>query len=849
MRKYVIILLLLCASVTAQVQLDYYLPQGEYDKNIPTPQQFLGYQVGEWHVSHDQLVYYIKKLGELSERFNVQEYARSYEARPLIVATITSTDNHQNIEEIQQRHRSLRSGNDIDVSTMPAVVYIGHSIHGNEPSGSNAALIAAYFLAAAQGEEVEKMLQNTIILLDPCMNPDGFNRFASWVNTHKSKKPTAAAICREHNEVWPRGRTNHYWFDLNRDWLLTQHPESRGRVKIFQQWQPNILTDHHEMGTQSTYFFQPGVPKRTHPLTPQKNQILTKKIAHFHAKTLDKIGSLYYSEERFDDFYYGKGSTYPDVQGAVGILFEQASSRGHLQESVHGDVSFPFTIRNQVKTIFSTLEAAQNLRVELLSYRRNFYSESRELAQKDEIKAYIISDNNDKKRLTHFAQLLQRHKIDVFHLAKPITVDSVEYTEENSLLVPTHQSQYRLIKSLFERRTSFADTIFYDVSAWTMPMAFHLSFAELKNKAQLTYLQGENYQYTFTPPQTTFDEKAYAYLFTWDGYYAPRALNRLLQLGAKVKVATKEFSAVVNGAQKRFTYGTILVPMGIQTDKKQIAHTMETIASEDHVAVYRAETGFTPVGMDLGSGNFRSLQPPKTVMLAGKGVNAYDAGEVWHLFDVRFNIPLVVVDVDDFSSLDMHKYNTMVMVDGSYNLSSSDTQKLQDWVKSGGNLIAAKRAINWAVSAQIAPLQFVTPESTYTDRLPYISRVQNEGSQITGGAILEGKTDLTHPLLYGYHHQSIHLFRRGNMAIKKPKNVYSVPIVYTDNPLASGYMSKENQQLIKSTPAIVVCGKGRGKVICMADNLNFRAFWYGTNKIFINGVLFGRIIDNGSVEK
>lgn len=849
MRKYVMILLL-CVSVAAQMQLDYYLPEGEYDKNIPTPKQFLGYEVGEWHFGHDHLVYYMKKLGELSERFSVHEYARSHEARPLIVVTITSADNHKNLEEIQKKHRSLRSGSDnVDVKAMPAVVYIGHTIHGNEPSGSNAALAVAYYLAAAQGEAVEKMLQETIILLDPCMNPDGYNRFASWVNSHKSKNPIAAAVSREHNEAWPRGRTNHYWFDLNRDWLLTQHPESRGRVKIFQQWQPNILTDHHEMGRHSTYFFQPGVPQRTHPLTPQKNQDLTKKIAAFHAEKLDEIGSLYFSEERFDDFYYGKGSTYPDVQGAIGILFEQASSRGHLQECEHGDLSFPFTIRNQVKTMFSTLEAAQNLRVELLEYRRDFYTQSRELAQKDAVQAYIVNDNNDKDRLSHFAQLLQRHDIEVFHLAKPITVDGIEYTEDNSLLVPTNQAQYRLIKSLFEKRTSFNDSIFYDVSAWTMPMAFHLGFAELKNKAQLTYLQGENYQHTFASPTTTFDDKAYAYLFTWDGYYAPRALNRLLQIGAKVKVATKEFSAVVNGEEKRFTYGTILVAMGIQTDKAQIARTMKTIATQDHVAVYRAQTGFTPVGMDLGSGNFRSVQPPKAIMLVGPGVNAYDAGEVWHLFDMRFDISLVMVDVNDFSSVDMHKYNTLIMVDGSYNLNADDTQKLQDWVKSGGTLVAAKRAVNWAVSAKIAALEFETSTAMDNKRLPYATRVQNEGAQITGGAILEGKTDLTHPLLYGYHRDAIHLFRRGNMAIRKPKNVYSVPIEYTDAPLVSGYMSEENKKLIKSTPAIVVCGKGSGKVICMADNLNFRAFWYGTNKIFINSVLFGHIIDGGSVER
>jgi hypothetical protein len=213
---------------------------------------------------------------------------------------------------------------------------------------------------------VDSLLNETVILLDPSFNPDGLNRFASWVNTHKSQTLVTDPVSRELNEAWPGGRTNHYWFDLNRDWLYVQHPESQGRIAKFHEWKPNILTDHHEMGSNSTFFFQPGVPSRINPLTPQKNRELTAKIGTFHARYLDKIGSLYFTEEDYDDFYYGKGSTFPDVNGAVGILFEQASSRGHAQETINGVLSFPFTIRNQVTTSFSTLAAARALRTELL---------------------------------------------------------------------------------------------------------------------------------------------------------------------------------------------------------------------------------------------------------------------------------------------------------------------------------------------------------------------------------------------------------------------------------------------------------------------------------------------------
>ncbi|MEM8906307.1 MAG: M14 family zinc carboxypeptidase, partial [Bacteroidota bacterium] len=333
MNKTVILTVLyLCLgsfSFAQRVDLSYYLPDQNYNPAVPTPESFLGYQVGEWHVGHDQLVAYMYELARVSDRISIREYARSYERRPLVLLTITSPNNHSNIENIKRQHRALsdptQSAN-LNTDEMPAIIYQGYTIHGNEASGANAALLYAYHLAAAQGPAVEAMLQQVVVLLDPTYNPDGMNRFASWVNVHKSKNGSPDPADREFNEAFPRGRTNHYWFDLNRDWLPAQHPESQGRIRNFHEWYPLILTDHHEMGTNNTFFFQPGIPSRTNPLTPQENQDLTEKIGGFHAKALDKIGSLYYSKESFDDFYYGKGSTYPDVNGSIGILFEQASS-------------------------------------------------------------------------------------------------------------------------------------------------------------------------------------------------------------------------------------------------------------------------------------------------------------------------------------------------------------------------------------------------------------------------------------------------------------------------------------------------------------------------------------------
>ncbi|HSI71366.1 MAG TPA: M14 family zinc carboxypeptidase, partial [Gillisia sp.] len=371
------LLFILSLQTYAQEDLDlsYYLPQDiSYDENITTPQEVLGYIPGEWHVTHDLLLTYMRTLAEESPRITIENRGKTYEGRPLILLTITSPENHNNLEQIRQDHLKLTRENSSNLNTanMPIVVNQGFSIHGNEASGSNAALLAAYYLAAGQGTKIEELLNNTIILFDPSFNPDGLQRFAYWANTNRSHNLNPDPQDREFSEVWPGGRTNHYWFDMNRDWLPAQLPESRARIETFHKWHPNILTDHHEMGSNSSFFFQPGIPSRTHPLTPQMNQDLTKEIGTYHAAALDKIGSLYYTEEDYDDFYYGKGSTFPDINGSIGILFEQGSSRGHVQETNNGLLTFPFTIRNQFTTALSTLEAAVGMREKILNFQREF---------------------------------------------------------------------------------------------------------------------------------------------------------------------------------------------------------------------------------------------------------------------------------------------------------------------------------------------------------------------------------------------------------------------------------------------------------------------------------------------
>jgi len=853
------IIVLSFTGLNAQVTLDYYLPSGtSYDSSIPTPKEILGTEVGEWHVRHDQLVQYVYAVAEASERVTITEHARSYEQRPLVHLTITSPQNHRNLEQIRQQHIQISDAStsgSLNTSEMPAVVQLGYSVHGNESSGSNASMVVLYHLAAAQGGDINDLLDNTVILLDPSFNPDGLSRFAQWANMHRGKTAVADPRHREHNEIFPSGRTNHYWFDLNRDWLLVQHPESQGRIQYFHKWLPNILTDHHEMGTNSTFFFQPGIPSRTHPLTPQKNQDLTGEIATYHAEAFNQEQELYYTKESFDDFYYGKGSTYPDINGSIGILFEQASSRGHAQESIHGVLRFPETIKNQITASFSTLEAARNMRTKLLNYQREFYQNAAEEARNDDTKAYVFGTEHDPARTAEMAKLLDHHGIQMFELKETINTGGEQFPAGETVIVPLDQKKYRLIKAIFEQRTSFQDSLFYDVSTFTIPHSFNMPFAELDKKTFRTNLQGPQLEDPLVPASAVFGGKSdYAYLFEWDSYYAPRALYRLQKIGVRTKVASKPFTTMTRQGTKQFDYGTIMVALGTQqVSDNEIHEVMNEIAANDGVDVYAVPTGYTPTGIDLGSRSFENLNKPNVAILIGDGVSSYEAGEAWHLLDQRYHMAPTLLEKDALSYADIQKYNVIVMVDGRYSdISERGVENLTRWTQSGGTIIAIKDAIRWAKTNNLADVTYLTEsengetEDGNNETRPYAKLSEDRGAQFIGGTIFENRLDLTHPLGYGFNRSEIPVFRNSTLFLQKGENPYSTPLSYTDSPLLSGYVSEENLNKLSGTAGIIVSSPGRGTSISMVDNPNFRAFWYGTNKLFANAIFFGQTISGAS---
>jgi len=825
-------------SQESNTSFDYYFNQAiDFRKDVVTPNQVFGNPVGEWHVRPDQSVSFFKALAESSERVNLSEIGRTHENRPLITAYISSPKNLARLDEIKEQRKNLTEYQG------PAIIWLGYSVHGNEPSGTNAALLVAYRLAASDEAWIQELLDNTIVMIDPMLNPDGMGRFAGWANRYKGKQLVADSESIEHNEAWPRGRTNHYWFDLNRDWLLLQHPESQARVKHFYEWRPHIVGDFHEMGTNSTFFFQPGVPTRQNPLTSELNFELTEKIGRYHAKALDAIGSRYYSQESFDDFYYGKGSTFPDINGGIGILFEQASSRGHLQESVNGDVSFPFSIRNQVATSFSTLQAGLELGDELLEYQKDFFNQWPAKASQDSEKGVIFS-SNDQGRIKELLRILNNHQIEVQQLEGPRKIAGKEWPAKISYVVNFKQQQYGLIKAMFETRTEFTDNTFYDVSAWTFPLAFNFDYHHL-NKDELQRLPLQKIQLNDSrSSEYVGSDNPVALLIEWQDFRAASALTRLLADKIDVKLLEKGSRLPVNGEPHEFMAGTFTVPLPAEAaERDALIEQVNNKLSDLGLTVYGIDSGYSGQGTDLGSPNVSDLEMPKPLLLIGDGVYSYEAGEVWHLLDTRLELPVSMQHGEDLGKIDLSGYSHLLMVSGRYpNLEPEELEYIKEWLRKGGTIVATRGANPWLVEQGLVDFELLEPEVAESQNRPFSERDDARAEHIIGGAIYEADIDNSHPLAFGLELDKLAFTKAGTMVFKPATKDFVTVATYTENPLVAGYSSQTNINRIKNTPSILAQRFGRGSIVMFNDNPNFRGYWLGSMRPYINSLYFNKAL-------
>ena len=830
--KKLICYFIIAISFNYSFSQDYFLENfGPYNENIESPEEFLGYEIGDQHTRHDLILAYFKYLSSVSEKANLINYGKTHEGRSLILLSISSSENLKNLEEIKTEHlKSTIPGSIKTINeNLPIIINLGYGIHGNEPSGSEAALLTAYTLIASKNNKIDQLTTNAVVFIDPTLNPDGRDRHSQWANQYKSINLVADSNDAEHNESWPRGRTNHYWFDLNRDFLLAIHPESRGKLNWFHEWYPNVVLDVHEMGTNSNYFFDPmKASASVKPLIPQENVDLYPIFAEYYVKYMDSIGSFYYSKESFDETYPGYGSTYSDLQGGLALLFEQASSRGHVQETNYGEMTFGFTIRNQFLNGIATVEAAVDNKILLRDYQKRFFESALEEFKNEKIKAYEFGDIHDKNRTKAFIDKLLIHKIEV-------------YEKDDKFIVPVNQLQSRMVKNFFETHDKYLDSVFYDASAWSVS-----NFYNMKHKAVRSFDVNKLTKVNDLLFNNSKASKSnYAYILDWDDYNTPAALNHLHKNGVISYSAYKPFSIKVNEDVyvKSFNRGTVMVPVSKQkVGSEKLFEIVKSTQETFNLPVFSTETGYSSAGIDLGSNFFRINKEVKVAMLIGDGVSSYEAGEVWHLLDTRVHIPLTKIRLNQFNRTSLDKYTTLVMVSGTYNqISDLGIKKIKDWVGKGNTLITIGSASSWAIKKEIVKESLVEAKNdTIFVRKRYIDAREYSGRERIGGSILKADLDLTHPLAFGYRDKSIPVYKNNNVFLNKSKSHYSSVAIYNKNPHIDGYVSKKNMENnLKGSASLIVSGLGSGRVVLFADNPNFRGTWYGTNKLFLNAIFFG----------
>ncbi len=850
--KRTLLFIFLSGSLTVSGQNDYFFPAGTFDASVPEPRQFLGYDIGDWHTRHDRIVSYMQELDRASDKAQFQIIGYTTEVRPQVVLTISSPENLARLESIRVEH--LKLGDPLQSTSitpnMPVVVLLGYNVHGNEPSSSEAAMLTAYYLLASKSDETSSFLRNAVNMIDPSYNPDGRDRHTTWADANKAFPPVADPIDREHNEAWPGGRFNHYWFDLNRDWLPLAHVESRNRVEHFHKWLPNVMTDYHEMGTNATNFFEPTKPFGSEiPVVPRSNyDQLNNLFARYFSKSLDEIGSLYFTKEVFDNSYPGYGSTYPDIHGGLGLVFEQASSRGHAQQSSTKVVTFAFTIRNHVQTSIATVRASAENRELLLGHQQDYFRSALEEGRKSTIRNYVFGDYNDAGRTLVLAQLLHQHRIDTYVLEGDLSVGPNQYKKGKAFVVPAEQRQYRLIRSIFEKSTTFYDSVFYDASAWNLPIAFGLPFDPLGTAVKVnrgSLVSSDLLQHTVPDTQ----KASYAYLIEWNEYNAPRALYELQRQGVFVKAAFRPFSIAVNGAKRNLGYGTLVIPIADQYLGPDELHQKVVQAGKSaNTFVHAVNTGLSLEGIDLGSNNVRTIQTPKVAMLVGDGITPTEAGAMWFLFDSKLGMPVTKVNTGQFSQLRLTDYNTLIMVSGNYTfLGETGIAKIKTWVQSGGTLILVRNAVTWAINAKLIEEQLKKPdESKGVKRIAYATSSDYQGAQSIGGVALMSDLDITHPLGFGYSQRALPVYRNHSNFLEPSKSPVGSVSITTSNPLLSGFVNKKNMEKLKNSPSLMVSQVGQGRAVLFIDDPNFRAYWFGTNRLLFNAVFLGSHIGGGS---
>jgi hypothetical protein len=831
-----------------------------FDPAIPTPESRLGYKIGEHFTRHADMVAYFETLAAASDRVRVETYGQSTQRRSLHLVTISSRENLTHLDRILELNRELADPRRLGVARRddilernPAIVWFSYNVHGNEPSPTETAIQLAYTLAAATNSEVREILENVVVVIDPLLNPDGRARYVGWYQNALGAAALTNPDAAEHDEPWPGGRTNHYLFDLNRDWLWLIQPESRQRMRVYRRYMPQVHIDFHEQGYTQPFFLGAG-DEPYHAHIPDETRRWVERYGRANAEVFDRNGLVYSTAERFDYLYPGYGKVLPVYHGAIGMLAEQA---GHSRAGLAIDVHDAYTLtlgqraRNHFLLSMSNLETTSAFRRQQLERFHEFFDAPAFFDQEPN-KAFTIDPGNDPALLQRVWELCSAHgiEIDVLEEASEIA-DLYDYRDgrlagtltlpAGTWIVSPNQPMGRLASTIFERQTHVVDKDTYDITSWSMPVAFGLDARYTTTEPNAPTRRLTSWS---PPPAIVTGDGAVAVLVDADQHRFPMAVAAAMRHRLFARFAGSAFTI----DDRSFGAGTLILHT-TRNDAAALDAYLRDVGDAG-LDAHRASAGMTTKGPVLGANANRRLVAPRAILLRGEPLSSNSYGQFWHMLDVESPFPYTPVNVDAFSSIDLDEYNLVIVPTTSGDLSGAlgkaTVDRLSAWVRRGGTIVAAGSAASWAGRSILdlkAPPNGNGTNGRTPEQRPELSELTWSQRRDRGvedrvpGATVSATIDSTHPLAAGLP-EWVGIIKRGTRVLPVADNG-SVVARFDVDLVIGGVLSSRNIDRISGTPLVTHHDHGRGGVICFSDDVTFRGFQHGAKRILLNAICFG----------
>jgi Zinc carboxypeptidase len=822
-------------------------------QNLLSPKAFMGYERGEQFTPHHIMADYYRHAAANSDLMQLKEYGKTNQGRPLLYAVVSTKENLQNLEQIRLnnlRRTGLIDGN-ANNSNPIAIVWISMNVHGNEPASSETAPQLLYELINPSRADTKEWLKNTVVIIDPCVNPDGNSRYTSWFNNVSDRVPNASPDAREHREPWPGGRVNHYYFDLNRDWAWCTQIESQQRLPVYKEWMPHVVPDFHEMGYNNPYYFAPAAQPYHKYITPFQREF-QYDIGKNHAKYFDKEGWLYFSRETFDLLYPSYGDTYPTYNGAIGMTYEQGGiSAGRAIQIENGSIlTLKDRVAHHLTTGLSTVEISSKNAQRLVDNFSQFFKNTT-ANPTGALKTFIVKGSNPRGKLKAFCQLLDRHKIKYGRIKGTRSVQSLDYATgkdntplsigEEDVVISAYQPLSMLTQILLEPEPEVVDSSTYDITAWSLPYAFGLETYATKERID----PSQSYDYKNFPISQKSDTKAYAYVAEWKSLNNAKFAASLLQKGVKIRVSSTDFE--VNG--KKFPRGSMIILRGDNLANEQFDKEVTATALVNDQEMTPVSTGFVDKGYDFGSNRINLMNKPNVALLYDDDVDNNSYGQMWHYFEQDLNITLTQIKVTDLNRVKLSNFTVICLTEGNYsNLDSAKLDKLKQWITEGGRLILIGDALGafedkkgfeltkYASKKEKEIMEEQETTQSQKRRFMHFDEFERDGiSDGNPGSIFKVTLDNTHPLAYGMPNYYFSL-KTGGTTYQPLKNALNVG--YLDDKFKPlGFVGTRLKQQLKGTLVLATQNRGRGTIVYMVDNPLYRGFWYQGKFLMANAVM------------